>query len=397
MSAGAVAQRVTYTGDAMSPEQTVVALAFESAFGRPPAVVSEAPGRVNLIGEHTDYNEGFVLPMAIDRRVVVAAAPRDDRKVRVYSRQFEARDEWQVDAPRRTGRVEWRDYVRGVAWALLDAGFDLCGADLLIDGDVPVGAGLSSSAALELAVAGALCSVAAIETDPTRLAILCQKAENDFVGVQCGVMDQLASALGRTGHGLLIDCRSLVVEHVPLPLEMHGLSLLIIDSRVPRRLAETPYNQRREECAAAARAIGVPSLRDATAQVAEGLPEPLSRRARHVISENQRVLDADAALRAGDMQRCGELMCRSHESLRDDFEVSCRELDLLFDIASACPGVLGARMTGAGFGGCTVNLVRSDAVERFRVAVGGDYHRETGLDPCVYVCTPSNGLQVMNV
>jgi galactokinase len=285
--------------------------------------------------------------------------------------------------------------VRGVAWALLDSGYALRGADLLIDGDVPPGAGLSSSAALELAVAGALASVAGIEADPARLALLCRRAENEFVGVQCGVMDQLASALGRCDHALLIDCRSLEVEHVPLALDEHGLSVVIVDSRVPRRLADTPYNTRREECVAAARNLGV-SLRDATADAAERLPEPLNRRARHVISENQRVLDAVSALRDGDMERFGRLMSESHASLRDDFEVSCPELDLLVQIASDMPGILGSRLTGAGFGGCTVNLVRSEAVERFREGIVAGYEKKTGIVPCVYTCHPSDGIRVSN-
>jgi galactokinase len=369
---------------------------FESIFGRAPALVSRAPGRVNLIGEHTDYNGGFVLPAAIDRGVTVLAAPRVDRKLLACSEQFEARDEWPVDAPRRTGRKEWRDYVRGVAWALLDSGLDLRGADLLIDGDVPPGAGLSSSAALELAVAGALCSVAGIEVEPARLAMLCRKAENDFVGVPCGIMDQLASALGRPGCALLIDCRSLEMEPVRLPLEERGVALVVIDSNVPRRLADTPYGERLRECADAAQALGLSSLREATLESAAGLPDPLARRVRHVVSENQRVLDAVEALRSGDLARLGELMCGSHRSLRDDFEVSCPELDLLVRLASGCAGVLGARLTGAGFGGCTVNLLSSE-VEPFMATVLEAYREQTGLDAHAYVCRAAGGLRVTNV
>jgi galactokinase len=239
--------------------------------------------------------------------------------------------------------------------------------------------------------------VAGIEATPVRLAMLCQRAENEFVGVQCGIMDQLASALGKDGHALLIDCRSLEVEHVPLRLDEADVSVVIVDSKVPRRLADTPYNQRREECAEAAHRLGVPALRDAALEQVESLPEPLNRRGRHVVRENQRVLDAMQALKARDFDRFGALMRRSHESMRDDFEASCPELDLLVELAVESPGVLGARLTGAGFGGCTVNLVRSESIEELRRTVSGRYERETGLQPCVYVCRPSEGLRVLNV
>jgi galactokinase len=349
---------------------------------------------VNLIGEHTDYNEGFVLPVGIDRTVAVAAAPAGGKRVRVYSADFDARDEWPVDAPRRTAWREWRDYERGVAWALLDAGYELRGADLVIAGDVPQGAGLSSSAALEVAVAGALCAVAGIDMEPERLAVLCQKAENQFVGVQCGIMDQLAAACSRAGHALLIDCRSLEIEHVPLPDDM---AIVVVDSKVQRALGETAYNERREECAAAAKALGVTSLRDAAEGDPDRLPQPLGRRARHVVAENRRVLDAVHALRAVDLGRFGELMYESHVSLRDDFEVSTAELDLLVEFASRTEGVVGARLTGAGFGGCTVNLVARDALGVFEVGVVEPYREETGLAAEMLVCRVVDGLRVSRV
>jgi galactokinase len=346
---------------------------------------------VNLIGEHTDYNDGFVLPVAIDRTVAVAAAPVEGKKVRVYSADFDARDEWPVDAPRRTGRGEWRDYVRGVAWTLLDAGFELRGADLAIAGDVPLGAGLSSSAALEVAVAGALCAVAGTEMEAERLALLCQNAENQFVGVRCGIMDQLAAACSRAGHALLIDCRSLEMEHVPLPNDM---PIVVVDSKVQRELGKTAYNDRREECAAAARALRVESLREAATVDLSGLPEPLNRRAGHVVSENRRVLDAVEALRNGDVARFGDVMYESHASLRDDFAVSTPELDLLVERASQTEGVMGARLTGAGFGGCTVNLVALDAIGRFEASVVEPYREKTGLAAAALVCRAVNGLRV---
>jgi galactokinase len=371
-----------------------VAEIFERAFGRAPELVSEAPGRVNLIGEHTDYNGGFVLPVAIDRTIAVAAATGEGKRVRVYSADFHARDEWAVDAPRKTGRREWRDYVRGVAWALLESGHELRGADLAIAGDVPLGAGLSSSAALEVAVAGSLCAVSGVQIEPSVMALLCQVAENRFVGVQCGIMDQLAAACAKAGHALLIDCRSLEMEHVPLP---DDITIVVVDSKVPRRLGETAYNERREECTAAARALGVEWLREAGAGDVERLEEPLRRRARHVVSENRRVVEAVEALRASDVRRVGGLMYESHASLRDDFEVSTAELDLLVELASRTEGVIGARLTGAGFGGCTVNLVERDAVGRFEASVVGPYREKTGLAAEVLVCRASDGLRVSRV
>jgi galactokinase len=365
--------------------------AFEHKFGREPEFLSEAPGRVNLIGEHTDYNEGFVLPVAIDRRVTIAAAPAEGKRVRVYSADFDARDEWQVDAPRRTGRREWRDYVRGVAWVLQDAGHELRGADLAIAGNVPQGAGLASSAALEVAVAGALCAVSGEEVEPQKLAVLCQKAENQFVGVQCGIMDQLAAACSRAEHALLIDCRSLQVERVPLP---DDVAIVVVDSKVQRTLGDTAYNARREECAAAARALGVASLRDAAVGDVDRLPQPLNRRARHVITENRRVLEAVAALRSENLNRFGELMYESHASLRDDFEASTPELDLLVELASWTEGVIGSRLTGAGFGGCTVSLVHPEAVHDVQTAVVDGYYERSGLAAEMFICRAAGGLDV---
>jgi len=381
-------------GKPLSIGTNAARLAFERVFGRTSEIESEAPGRVNLIGEHTDYNEGFVLPVAIDRTVSVAAARAVGTTVRVYAAVFDARDEWRIDAPRRTGRREWRDYVRGVVWALLDAGYRLRGADLAIGGDVPLGSGLSSSAALEVAVAGAICALSELEIDPQRLSLLCQKAENQFVGVQSGIMDQLAAACSRDGHAMLIDCRSLDLDLVPLP---EDVAIVVVDSKVPRRVGETPYNQRREECTAAAQALGVASLRDAAISDAERLPEPLRRRTRHVVLENQRVLEAAEALRSANPARLGGLMYESHESLREDFEASTRELDLLVELASRTKGVLGARLTGAGFGGCTVNLVERNAVAGFEAGVVAPYREQTGLDAQMFVCAAVDGLRASRV
>ena len=383
----------------MSVDTGAVLGAFAESFGRPAEVLSVAPGRVNLIGEHTDYNGGFVLPVAIDRTIAVAAAARDDRGVAVRSLDFDEQDEFPLDGIERS--ADWRNYVRGVAWALADAGHGLRGADLIVSGDVPQGAGLSSSAAIELAVAGAMCAVARNDLGARDLALIAQKAENAFVGVQCGIMDQFASALSQAGQALLIDCRSLDIEHIPLPLDEAGVAVVIVDSKVPRRLEAAPYNERRRECEDAAAALAVSSLRDADSAMLEtrrvDLGPCLYKRARHVVSENARVLRAVEAIRAGDVDRVGELMYESHESLRDDFEVSCAELDALVELASRSPGVLGARLTGAGFGGCTVNLVRIDAIDMFRKCVVDEYPDKTGLPAEMHVCRAVDGLRVSHV
>jgi galactokinase len=262
---------------------------------------------------------------------------------------------------------------------------------------VPLGAGLSSSAALEVAIAEALCAVSGLKLDPRELALLCQRAENQFVGVQCGIMDQFASALGRAEHAVLIDCRSLEVEHVPLRLEYEGVALVIVDSKVRRRLSDTAYNDRRRECVEAARLLGAESLRAADERSLGTLPEPLLRRARHVAGENERVLGTVDALKRGDLERAGVLMYESHESLQRDFEVSCGALDRLVELARGVPGVLGARLTGAGFGGCTVNLARSESIDEFRAAVVDRYASETGLAAEMLVCGTSDGLEVTRV
>ena len=379
----------------MSVDTTTLAADFERVYGRAPDLIAEAPGRVNLIGEHTDYNGGFVLPMAIDRTVAVAAAARGDGTSRAYSRDYDQHDEFPLHRVRRfAGSRGWRDYVRGVAWALLDEHYELRGADLLIAGDVPRGAGLSSSAAIEMAVAGALVTVAGGEVRPRELALVCQKAENLSVGVQSGIMDQFASGLGQAGHALLIDCRSLEVEPVPLP---EGYAIVIVDSKVPRRLADTPYNRRREECAAAAVALDVESLRDANLDVLEArrgvMPDANYKRARHVITENGRVLATAVSLRQEKVEMAGELMNESHRSMRDQFEMSTLEIDALVEIAMAA-GAVGARLTGGGFGGCTVNLVPNGGVEVFRANVIEKYREKTGFDAEVYVCRATEGLRV---
>jgi len=385
--------------------------AFESRFGRPPTAVAAVPGRVNLIGEHLDYNEGHVLPVAIDRSVMVAFAPRPDRRVRLYSLDFERESSFDLEDIQRDPEAPWSDYVRGVAWALREAGHRVLGLDAVLQGDVPIGAGLSSSAALEVAALGAFQAVADLRLERRDLALLGQRAENRFVGVACGIMDQMAAALSRAGHALLIDCRSLEHEAVPLPLEASGsgggagLCLVVADSGVRRALLDSQYNLRRQECQRAAELLAqaiadrpVTALRDVShedlARHGGSLPPNLLKRARHVVEEERRVLLSVEALRRGDVEAFGEMMDASHRSLRDDYEVSSPELDRLVELAWAQPGVLGSRLTGGGFGGCTISLVRAEAVEAFREGVVARYRTETGREGRTYVCRAANGLRL---
>jgi len=341
--------------------------AFRDRVGRDPVGVWAAPGRVNLIGEHTDYNDGFVLPAAIDRLVLVAAGRRDGGRLRLWSLQAgpPADLELAVVGP---GRVEgWAAYPAGVAWALGQAGAQLGGADLVVDGAVPAGSGLSSSAALECATAIALADLHGARLDRQALAGLARRAENEVVGVPSGAMDQMVSMLGRAGHALFLDTRSLETEQVPLPLEESGLCLVVIDTRAGHRLVDGAYADRKAACEAAAVVLGVPALRDATLEqveaAAEALGDPGLRRARHVVTENARVLEAVALLRAGHLDRLGPLLAASHASLRDDYEVSSPELDTAVE-AAVDAGAAGARMTGAGFGGSAIALVRADLAGR---------------------------------
>jgi galactokinase len=366
--------------------------AFEASFGGPPEWVARAPGRVNLIGEHTDYNDGFVLPMAIDRAVWVVGRSRRDRTVAVYSLYFDARREFELDGLARGAGGEWIEYVRGVAWALQERGHALRGWEGVTAGDVPVGAGLSSSAAVEMATARAFHASSGFAWEPREMALLGQRAENEWVGVNSGIMDQMISASGVEGHALLIDCRSLEARPVPLP---PGTSVVILDTSTRRGLVGSAYNERRAACEAAAAFFGVPALRDvdvATLEARAPAMDPVSlRRARHVVTENARTLEAAEAMARGDAATMGRLMNASHASLRDDFEVSRRELDVIVELAQGRDGCHGARMTGAGFGGCAVALVETGAVDGFVREVAAGYQAATRLHPKVYVCAASAG------
>jgi galactokinase len=375
----------------------VIEESFQQIFGSKPEAVVRAPGRVNLIGEHTDYNDGFVLPAAIDRTIEMAGRRRADRKVRLHSLDFSDAVEFSLDAIERSEEHRWSHYSRGVSKLLQADGYRLIGADIAFGGDIPREAGLSSSAAVEVATVAFWRKLAALDFDPVYGVKLARRAENEFVGLPCGVMDQFASALSHQGHALFLDCRDLSFRHVPLDSDA---KIVVCNSGVRRALTQSEYEIRLRQCQQAVAQLGstglaVKSLREVDLDDLEGargaLGDLLFRRARHVVSENQRVLEAVEVLEAGDLERFGQLMYASHESLRDDYEVSSKELDVLVEMARRQQGVLGARMTGAGFGGCTVNLVHSEATDDFTRAVRAGYKDRLGLDAEIYVCQASDG------
>ncbi len=369
--------------------------AFFAAYGTPPSFVVRSPGRVNLIGEHTDYNDGFVLPMAIDRAIWLALRPRQDGQVHIRSLDFDQRGQFDLDSFSQA-QEGWLEYVKGTAWALQDAGHSLVGWEGVLAGDIPIGAGLSSSAALELAAARAFAAISNLPWDPARMALLGQKAENDWVGLNCGIMDQMISASGQAGHAVLIDCRSLATTAVALPPET---TVVVMDTATRRGLVDSAYNERRAQCEAAAAFFEVPALRDVSLSQFEkraaNLQPLIRKRARHVISEDERTLQAVKAMHRGDAYRLGRLMAASHASLRDDFEVSSQELNTMVKIAQKQAGCYGARMTGAGFGGCAVALVRSNRVDAFAGRVHQAYEAATQLTPSIYICRASDGVSLV--
>ncbi|MCL6404127.1 galactokinase [Dickeya dadantii] len=368
---------------------------FQQQFGYPAALTVQAPGRVNLIGEHTDYNDGFVLPCAINYSTTISAAPRDDRQIRVIAVDYDnQQDQFSLDAPiEHHPQWQWANYVRGVIKHLKTRSDAFGGADLVISGDVPQGAGLSSSASLEVAVGKAIQALYQLPLDNVALALNGQEAENQFVGCNCGIMDQMISAQGKRGHALLIDCRSLETRAVSMP---DNVAVMIINSNVKRGLVDSEYNTRRQQCEAAARHFQVKALRDVSeadfaAHVA-GLDEVVARRARHIITENARTLAAADALTRGDLRQMGELMAASHVSMRDDFEITVPPIDTLVEIVKAVIGAEGGvRMTGGGFGGCIVALIPQQHVTAVQNAVMREYPAKTGLQPTCYVCQASPG------
>lgn len=366
--------------------------AFEANFKTSPTLLARAPGRVNLIGEHTDYNDGFVLPAAIDRAIYVAARPRDDSTVNLVSVDFKGRTAFDMDSLDDPDLPAWSKYPRGSLWWLTNQGHTVPGMDAVIGGDIPIGSGLSSSAAVEVVMLELGLALAGATMSQVDKALAGVEVEHQFIGMPCGVMDQMASAMGVAQHALLIDCRSLEVTPIPVP---KGVSLVIMDTAKKRGLVDSEYATRREQCEAAAEALGVPALRDATREQLEAardrLGDVLYRRARHVITENLRVQATVVALRSGALKTVGQALRHSHISLRDDYQVSCTELDVITDLANAQPGCYGARMTGAGFGGCAVALVENNAVDAFVKAVAPAYSAKTGLKPELYVCQAAAG------
>ncbi|HSR30635.1 MAG TPA: galactokinase [Anaerolineae bacterium] len=369
--------------------------AFQQRFGAVSSLIVRAPGRVNLIGEHTDYNDGFVLPMAIDRAVWIALRPRDDDAIKVHSLDFDQSAAFSLGLLRHES-AGWVEYLKGVAWALQEAGYVLKGWEGVVTGDVPLGAGLSSSAALELAAARAFAAVSDLPWEAETMARLCQRAENRWVGVNCGIMDQMISASGKDGHALLIDCRSLETKAVPLPPET---AVVVLDTATRRGLVDSAYNERRAQCEAAAHHFRVKALRDVDLERFEaqsvGLDEVTYRRARHVVAENDRTLLAVETMYNEDAVQLGKLMNASHASLRDDFQVSSSELDTMVSCALNEQGCYGARMTGAGFGGCVVALIEVETSLAFSARVAANYEAATGITPGVYVCSAVEGAQLV--
>ncbi len=374
---------------------------FNSHFGNSPTFSVRSPGRVNLIGEHVDYNDGFVLPMAIPLQTDLLLRPRDDDKIVLFSPIFGEKREFSLQNLQK--QETWIDYAQGVASELEQAGISLRGFEGIVTSDIPIASGLSSSASFEVGVALAFLHLANVEKTPAEVALLCQRAENRFVGVNCGIMDQMAVAACHADHALLLDCRSLEMSQVPLRLKNHAI--IVTDSAAPRELASSAYNERRAQCEEGLAILqtkieGVKSLRDVSpAQLAEhsgDLPPIVARRVKHVVDEIARTQNAVASLKNGDLAAFGANMNDSHASLRDLYEVSSRELDWLTDWARKQPGVLGSRMTGAGFGGCTVTLIEKSSADEFTKRLPEAYRAATGRKGRCWVCEAAAGAQVTN-
>ncbi len=357
-----------------------------------------APGRINLIGEHTDYNGGFVLPIAIDRNIYMAGEKRNDRIIRVYSIDYDQNVQFDLDSIQFNKEKIWVNYVAGVIKSLLETSADINGADIVFGGDIPEGAGLSSSAALEVATVYFFKILFDLEISSIEMIKLCQKAENKFVGVNCGIMDQFVSMLGEKDHALFLDCRNLSYENIPLKLG--EFNVVVCNTNVKRELAGSEYNKRRATCERAVSSLKrslpqIETLRDVSMKEFEkykgSLDEITQKRCKHVLYENKRVLDAIKALGRNDILEFGRLMNESHESLKKNYEVSCLELDTMVNIARSINGVIGARMTGGGFGGCTVNIVKKKNINNFRSLISREYEKRTRIKPQIYICNPENG------
>jgi len=361
-----------------------------------------APGRVNLIGGHTDYNEGFVLPIAIEKKIIMLGQLRRDQLVQIFDLGYKVEAKFSLDNLSPYKKDTWVNYLMGAMDEMQKAGYLLQGANLIFISNIPRGAGLSSSAALEVVTALTMEKLNSLEIEPAKMARLCQQAENNFVGVACGIMDQYVSRLGQKNYALFIDCRT--NDYELIPFKDNNYQIVICNSRIQRGLVNSEYNRRREECKAAAEFFAhrlgskIRTLRDVTIeeckQYQEYLPEPIGRRARHIISENYRVQTGAQALREGNFSAFGQLMIESHRSLKDDYQVSCAGLDLLVDLALKQQGVLGARMTGAGFGGCTVNLIEKNYINCFKKNIKNEYKKNTGINPDIYITLPAEGAKI---
>jgi len=376
---------------------------YKSIFGSEPEVVVSAPGRVNLIGEHTDYNEGFVLPVAIDRRIVIAAGERSDSLIVLHSIDFNESVTIPLNSLAFRQNQFWSNYPQGVAHFLRQEGFQLGGMNACIKGDIPQASGLSSSAAFEIASAYVFKTLNHLAIDDLSIIKLCQKAENEFVGVACGIMDQFISCFGKKDNALFLDCRTLDYKMVPFP---RGTKLVVCDTGVKRELAKSEYNRRRAECNEGVTVLSsvlpiIKALRDISPddfdRYRSMLAPIVQKRCRHVISENQRVLETVKALQGNDINRFGQLMYESHRSLKEDYEVSCFELDTIVEIAQQTNGVFGARMTGAGFGGCAICLVRDEKVSELIAHINEEYPKRTGLQPKIYECLIEDGVTVYSL
>lgn len=373
---------------------------FKNHYRYDPELLVQAPGRVNLIGEHTDYNDGFVLPCAINYSTVVASAKRSDQHVNIYTHIFHEEDQFSLNSPPLHHKNKtWSNYIRGVVFYLQEKFSILEGCDLLIHSNIPLGSGLSSSAALEVSIATTFKNLYNLEISPKELALLCQKAENKFVGCNCGIMDQFISTLGERDHSLLIDCRDLTTRSIPIPA---AVSVVIINSNVQHGLVTSEYNLRRQQCEEASHRLKVPKLRDATIELLEyhksKMPEIVYRRAKHIITENNRTLAAAEALSHNNLTKMATLMHESHQSMKDDFEITVKPIDFLVDlIRDKSHDKIGVRMTGGGFGGCVVALVPNEQVNAIKDLVAKHYFAETGLHESFYVCHASQGARSLDL
>lgn len=382
-------------------QQESLIKSFRTTFKRTPTLISRAPGRVNLIGEHTDYNDGFVLPIAIGYDVAMVGAPANPdhpKRVRLYTANFDRHSEFSVEDITTSEAEPWSNYVRGVLWVLDQEGYTLKGFDAAIAGDVPLAAGLSSSAAMEIATMELVDAFHSLGLSQQKKAVLCQRAENQFVGVNCGIMDQLISATGIADHAMLIDCRSLKRTPVHMP---DDLAVVVFDSKIQRGLVDSAYNERRQQCEEGAQRLGVPALRDVTPEMFEAhkdeLPELVRMRCEHVVYEDERTLRATQALRAGDIAAVGRLFNKSHASMRDLFEITVPPIDTLVELAQNDDACYGSRMTGGGFGGCTVSLAKTADAGAFGKRLGYGYTQATGREGEIYICRPASGSDIRSI